>query len=216
MMRFKDYVKMKEAEESSASFKRWRNDIQESRKKGGDARVWIERRTDALGFMPAKIVLELLKPDGDVATRETDEWDSDLNQALTIMGVRSGDTENESVRLCLALTGAFDKVEIRYGDGYFSAVFVDLIKNIDFTDYPDVGKMLKYSTALGADQNSASYHDCKAMIEAIIHKQIDDLRTKLKYDDNEISDILAQAIVQYLDQRFSVSNRRKLGLLNSQ
>lgn len=212
-MKFKDFVKIKETEESHPRFKLWRKDIQDIKGKGGSPQIWIERNADVLGFKPAKIVLDLLDKDGVMVRRDVDDWDIDLNQALVNIELKAGDKDNESVRLLLALTDTLSKVEVRFGDGYFSAVFIDLIKEIDFSEYPKVGEIIKFSTALNPDKNSRNYSDCRNMIEAALHKEIGDLRDKLKYEENDVNNIFVDALVQFVDERFSVTNRRRLGLL---
>jgi hypothetical protein len=210
MMKFKDYVKIREVEESHPRFKLWRKDIHDNKDRGGHAQVWIERKADMLGFKPAKIVIDLLDKDGVSCRREIDEWDPDLNQALVALGIRASDKDNESVRVNLTLTDALAKVEVRYGDGYFSSVFVDLIKSIDFAEYPAIQKIITFSTALNPDKSSSTYGDCKAMIESILHKEINDLRDKLKYGDDEISEIMAAALVRAQASRCWISSPSKM------
>jgi hypothetical protein len=213
MMKFKDFVQIKETEESHPRFKLWKKDIKAIKEQGGSPRVWIERKADVLGYKPAKIILELLDQDGITIRRDLDDWDAELNEALVNLGLKTSDKENEAVRLVLALTDSLSKVEVRFGEGYFSAVFMDLINSIDFSEYPKVIQIARFSTALNPDRDSVSYSDCRGMIEAALHKAIGDLRNKLKYDENDVNNIFVDALVQFIDERFSVTNRQKLGLL---
>ena len=51
------------------------------------------------------------------------------------------------------------------------------------------------------------------MIADAISGRAHELKEKLGYPEEEAKPILVQALARYLDERFSVSNRRRLGLL---
>ena len=51
------------------------------------------------------------------------------------------------------------------------------------------------------------------MIEAAIRGRAVELSEKLHYEVPEAWDILAELLARYLDERFSVTNRRLLGLI---
>jgi len=62
-------------------------------------------------------------------------------------------------------------------------------------------------------QRSEASADCEQMIEAAISSVGQDLTTRLEYDDDAATTVLAEALAYYLDERFNVSNRRMLGFL---
>jgi len=65
----------------------------------------------------------------------------------------------------------------------------------------------------GVDPNFRTYFKCRGMIDGAIRGRARELNKRLDYSVPEAEQILAGAIAQYLDERFSVSNRKVLGLL---
>ena len=115
--------------------------------------------------------------------------------------------------LRLAIRAAMRKIEREFGDGYFNAVLVDLIRDSDLTQYPEIATVLRYSTALSADRASRRYAPCREMIAEGISGRAKELTAALGYSQDEGKRILVSALAHYLDQRFSVSSRRRFGLL---
>ncbi len=58
-----------------------------------------------------------------------------------------------------------------------------------------------------------SYGRCREAIADAISGRAHELKDKLGYSENEAKPILVHAIARYLDERFSVTSRRRLGLL---
>jgi hypothetical protein len=52
------------------------------------------------------------------------------------------------------------------------------------------------------------------MIKAVLQDRWLELRRKLSYDKPDAERILAAALAYYLDERFSITDGRKLGWLN--
>jgi hypothetical protein len=55
------------------------------------------------------------------------------------------------------------------------------------------------------------YTDCHAMVTNAISDQATQLVDWLKYNKDEAREILSGAMARYLDERFTVSSRRRLG-----
>jgi hypothetical protein len=161
------------------------------------------------------MVLHFTK-DGQPQPLETVAWDDDLNAGLIKLDIPSINPDQEAERFALALRGALRKAEREFGDGYFNAVLVDLIRESDLTRYPEIAEVLAHSTALGLDhegKTTRSYNLCREMIADAIGARAYELKKNLGYIEEEAKPILIRAIEQYLDERFSVSSRRRLGLL---
>lgn len=63
------------------------------------------------------------------------------------------------------------------------------------------------------DEEPPPLYECRDMIDGAIAGRAKELTKCLEYEIAEAEEILAAALAQYLDDRFSVTNRRVLGLL---
>jgi len=190
--------------------------VDEAKQRPEVKRVVVEvlRPRDVLGFKPAKLYLHLLGEAGqDIQPYQTEDWDDALNAALVRRGIRALSADNEKVRYTLGLRAALQAPETRFGDGYYNAVLVHYIVNSPFAGHPTVESILKYVYRNGVDTSFRSYPECRGSIDNAIRGRAMELVENLRYDIPEAEEILAAAVAQYLDERFSVTNRRIMGLL---
>lgn len=190
--------------------------IDEAMKRADVEKLVVEvlRPKDVLGFKAAKLYLHMLDEAGhDPFPPLVEAWDDALNTDLVKRNIRAVSIANETVRFTLSLRSALQIPEIRFGDGYFNAVLVDYIEKSPFADHPAVKPVLKHVYRSGTETSSQAYAECSNMIDATIRGRAVELVNDLKYDQTTAIEILAAAIGQYLDERFSVTNRRNLGLL---
>jgi hypothetical protein len=169
------------------------------------------RPREALGFRKARIVVHFQK-NGQEAEEKDDDWDDNLNAGLIQLGVRSRTPDEEKDRFALGLRAALKTPEKRYGDGYFSAVLVRYVLQTDFRNHREVAPVLEHVNQTPPNE-SRSYEDCFKMIDAAVKGRAVELTHNLQYDMPLAWDILAGAMARYLDERFSVRNRRLLNLL---
>lgn len=182
------------------------------RLKSGDRAVFeLYRPREVLGFRKARIVIHFIQADKEVDYKD-DDWDDDLNTSLISLGIKSRTSDEEKDRFALGLRAALRKPEKRYGDGYFNAVLVQYVREKDFQKIKEMRQVLKQIPQTPPHQGR-SYHDCVEMIDAAIRGRAVELSEKLHYEIPEAWDILAGALARYLDERFSVTNRRLLGLV---
>jgi hypothetical protein len=144
---------------------------------------------------------------------ETVPWDDDLNTGLIQLEVRAVNPEQEAERFALGLRAAMRKAEREFGDGYFNAVLVDLFQDSDLTSNPKITEVLKHALASPPSREGRSYKPCREMITDAIRGRAQELIGPLKYPQDQAKDILVTALARYLDERFSVSARRRLGWL---
>jgi len=169
----------------------------------------IERDRIALGFEPARI--RLIFPVQDRIYEE--QWSADLNQALIVEEIKAVDAENESVRLTLALESAFESVRVRFGEGFFSSVLVRVVRESPFASLPRFVEILPNCPVNTIDDDDRSYDDCRAMILEILRERLGELTDVLNYGQAAAESILADALAEYLDERFTVTDRRRMGWL---
>ena len=191
---------------------RLRNWEQRLKQPGVKAELELNRPATALGLAQTEMLLQFTE-NGKPQPLDTVAWDDDLNTGLIQLQVRSSNTKQEAERFALGLRGAFRKAGREFGDGLLNSVLIELITDSDLTRYPEIAEVLKHSTALQPNHESKRYNLCREMIVDAISGRAHELKEKLGYQDEEAKPILVQALARYLDERFSVSNRRRLGLL---
>lgn len=173
-----------------------------------EVEVW--RAREVLGYKPARIIIHITKDEVQLPPTEY-AWDDDLNHILINSGYRAVNQENEKVRFCMALRSGFRKPETRFGEGFFNAVLVKLIKGGPFMEFGEVAGVMKDVSANEPYMRGPSYEDCIAMIKSVLHGRAKELTEALHYDRPIAEDVLAGALARYLDERFTVTDRRRLG-----
>jgi hypothetical protein len=174
------------------------------------ASIEVMRRGDVLGFKASKIYLNLVVGGKPLPPAEYG-WDDELNEALVMRGIRAVSVDNEKIRFGLGLRSSFKRPETRFGDGFFNSVLVIVIKEFGFADYPEVADVLSDVHTNQPHMGGNGYTDCHAMVTNAISDQATQLVDWLKYNKDEAREILSGAMARYLDERFTVSSRRRLG-----
>jgi hypothetical protein len=179
----------------------------------GEVRFELRRPREGLTFRPAKIYMHFYDKAGQEIQCDGEDWDDGLNTGLLRRGIRAITPENEMERFALALRVAFKRPEYRYGEGYFNSVLTTLLREGPFADDPQVAGVLRHTTAIPPETSSPSFLDCAEMIDLAIRGRAHELVDDLSYERKQAEEILAGALARYLDERFSVTSRRSLGLL---
>jgi hypothetical protein len=153
------------------------------------------------------------KEGGNLLPLETVPWDDDLNAGLIQLRVRAISPDQEATRFALGLRAAMRKAEREFGDGYFNAVLIALVKESDLISNPKIAEVLKHTVASLPSRDGKGYKLCHDMITNAIRGRAQELTGPLNYSQAEAKPILLDALERYLDERFSVSTRRRLGWL---
>lgn len=144
------------------------------------------------------------------------DWDDDLNAALIDLGIKAIDLQQEGLRYSLVLRSSLRKVERRYGDGFLNAVLIELIDESDLSKSDEIKEVRKQIVVNKPFRGQGqSIEDCRNMIAAEIGGCAQDLKDKLQYTSTEARMIMEKAIAQYLDERFSITSQRQLGLISA-
>ncbi len=178
---------------------------------GTMAEVELYRPGTALGLAQTEMNLQFTE-NGRKQPLETFAWDDELNAGLIQLGIKAADVEHESDRFALALRGAFRKAVREFGDGYFNAVLVTFIRGSVLAQFEAIKDVLEYLPNTPPEETKSSKL-CRELIAAEISARARELTAKLRYDRSDADKILVGAISRYLDERFTVSIRRGLGLL---
>ncbi len=183
-----------------------------SREEAGD-RIEVElyRPDSAGGLSRTDLVIHRWEQEKEQEPRQV-EWDDGVNAGLVDLGIKAINLQQEAERFALGIRAALRKVERRYGDGYLSAVLVDLLDESDLCKGGEIADVRKY-VHTNSPERSSSYHECRDLIANEIGGRAVELRDKLKYKPEEIKAVMTKALAIYVDERFSVSSRRYFGLL---
>jgi hypothetical protein len=178
---------------------------------GDEMAVEVHRPETRFGSSRTELVV-LRKENGKEQSPESFEWDDELNAALVGLGVRAVNLPQEGERFALGLRFALRKVERRFGDGYLNAVLVDLINESNLSQGGEIAAVMAHVYTNSPERTGRSYSDCRDLIANEIGGRAVELREKLKYGPEDLKTVMTKALAQYLDERFSVSSRRYLGL----
>jgi hypothetical protein len=147
---------------------------------------------------------------------DTVPWEDDLNAGLILLKVKSISPEQEAKRFALGLRAAMRRIEREFGDGFFNAVLVELINESDLDRYPEIAEVMRYAYANSPYREGGAfdrYTICRELIADAISGRAKELTRGLGYTQEEAKGILVSALARYLDERFSVSSRREIGML---
>jgi hypothetical protein len=181
-----------------------------SRKEAGD-RIEVELYRPNGGMSRTDLVLHRWEQENEQDPLQV-EWDDGVNAGLVDLGIRAIDLHQEGERFALAIRAALRKVERRYGDGYLNAVLVELLDESDLCKNGEIAEVRK-CVQINSPEHGRSYQACRELIANEIGGRAVELRDKLEYKPDEIKAVMTKALAIYLDERFSVSSRRRFGLL---
>lgn len=179
---------------------------------GTTATVSVFREETLVGRSPTELNVQFIER-GKPAPLETMLWNDDLNAGLVDLRVRAESPEQEAERFALGLRNAMHTPSVEFGDGFLNSVLLDWAKRSDLASYPPITDVLAHAYALDPNTESRKYKPCLEMIEGAIAGRARELTEKLGYSEEEAKQILLRAIARYLDDRFTVSYRRRLGML---
>jgi hypothetical protein len=182
-----------------------------ARKAAGD-RIEVELyRPDASGGR-TDLVVHRWEQDKEQEPKQI-EWDDGVNAGLVEVGIRAVNLSQEGERFAMSLRSSLRKVERRYGDGYMNAVLVDLLDESDLCRAGEIAEVRKHISTNRPESNGRSYIPCREAIASEISGRAVELRDKLRYQPEERKAVMTKTLAIFLDERFSVSSRRRFGLL---
>ncbi len=164
-----------------------------------------------LGFGPARLYVTVQDERGDPVVKDDEPWEPQLALTTAERGWRAPGLANEAIRFGLLLKTFFSQPEIRYGDGYFSSVLVDVLRDSDFAHDRLISELLGV-ISVPTPAASSSKDDCAENIKAGLGRVALLLVGPLKYTQQEAKTIVAESVAYFLDERFSITSGRLLGL----
>jgi hypothetical protein len=173
--------------------------------------VELRREREPFGLGPARIYLDFVAADGTTLNQDEVDWEWDLDTWLVTEHVKARDHENEAERMSLRLRHGFQPIQRKVGDGYFNALLNVVVREGPYAKDDRVRTVLEhiheYRPYGGGDLDERV-----TQVHAVFHERGRELvdREKLGYETDIADGILANAIAQYLDERFHVTSRLQL------
>ncbi len=182
--------------------KHWR--VVLARPENQNARVELYRPWDGIMRVPTRLFLK--RPDETIIDEVP--WEPELEQWLVEQKIPATTEDNEMVRFSLLLGRALRAVTRRYGDGYFDAVLVKHIREGPYAEHPEiVDALFQIAPANPSPDREA---ECSEQIKEHIIALAESL-VEIYSDEHTAESILIGAISGYLDERFRITERKKLG-----
>ena len=177
--------------------------------KEGGARLQLEVRRERHGLDVGHPIIYVTIASSGQEHLEHEAWSDELHLGLVKLGVRAISDDNESLRFGVAFAGAFESAEVRVGDGFFNSVLLDVLKTGPLAER--LAELTGQIHALPPNRDGTSYPDCRDLIIGAIQGRARELTRDLGYPESRANKILGDALAIYLDDRFSVTERRRLG-----
>jgi hypothetical protein len=184
------------------------------RKQPGVERVGVEvkRDRDGLNLLPARLFVSFFGKNDELVRLDEAPWEPELdNWLIDEDKARAVSVENEKLRFSLLLKPEMRPIVARYGDGYFNAVLMAVLQDGPFSTHPEVAGVIPYIHE--GQPAGGSKQDCQELIEHVFSVFAGRLLALYGGDRDTAEDILGGAIARYLDDRFSVTNSKILGLV---
>lgn len=181
-----------------------------SRHPGSELRVQFHRARDGATLSAPCLYVSVITAQIVHDTREV-MWDPNLNEALIDAGARAETLENESERFGYLMRELLQAAEVRFGDGYFNAVIVRLLRESALSRMVAVAEKLKGIRENRPSIDGRGYQDCRDAINAVVAYMGKLLVQPLHYPRPEAERVLASAVAYYLDERFHVTSRKLMG-----
>ena len=173
--------------------------------------VDLHRENLLLGLSTVKIYVQNKSQPDQVPVEYA--WAPEINSGLLQLRVRAVDEFSESLRFALTLRDSMKEIETRHGNGFFNSVLVDLLKESGLDQNESIGEILKDIAVIPPIRGNG-YEFCRDSIAMAISGRARELTRSLRYAEAEAKAILTPAIAMFIDDRFSVSRRRQMGLLS--
>lgn len=195
----------------SPRLKVWR-EWKASKPEGTRLSVELFRERAGLVLLPPKVIIRLSNNDGTLVDFKDDvPWESSLERWLLDEEKALSTThESEVIRTDMLLREAFRPIRQEVGSDYFDAVLVKELSEGSLSRYDSVRAVLSQVAKSNPSEQSLSTTRA-AIINAFRSVSV---RLLLLYPDKSdyVEELLADGVASFMDERFSITNRRMLGL----
>lgn len=175
---------------------------------GGDIRVELSRSRDALGFGPPQLQVIFLDASKVPVRPDQVPWKPELDDWLLSRRARAVNIESEALRFALRIRVRSAPLLEKWGDGYFNAVFIEVVRQGPFRSQNSILNLMSeiHEYAPSPEPSLAERIADVDDIFVVLARELLDLG----YDETTAEVILLNALCIYLDERFHISVKRSL------
>jgi hypothetical protein len=166
----------------------------------------------ALGWGSATLVVHFEDEVGKTHQKRSSEWDLALDRWLVEQGAKATSAEAEVLRTAIRLKAYMEPVFQPYGEGVVNDQLYGLMKHGPLSDHPAMVKLCKLSNARPRQNlpfNDEKTRELAANIDEVLAGLAGELTRDLKYPRPEAEHILGDAVAQYLDERFHLTEHQR-------
>ncbi len=175
---------------------------------GGDVNVRVWREREAIGYGPAMLCVEFRDVAGKIVKYDELLWKRDLDDWLVAEGHRAVPPSAEALRFSFRMRARFEPLWQAWGDGYFNAVLLKVLREGPFAAdtrlRPVLAAIREYPPA-PSEKLGLRMSD----VESVFYASGSEL-ANLRYSPEESDTIIVRALATYLDDRFHMSDRQQL------
>lgn len=170
--------------------------------------VEARREREAFGYGPARLYVDFMA--GEEIHRQDDAaWEQELDNWLVNEGARTQTPGGEVTRTMLRLSSRLAAVLRQVGDGYFRSLLIRAVKAGPLGQSESVRKILA-DLREGTPYDDGKLASRMAEVDSVFTSIARELTDKLKYERDVAEEIFADAVAQYLDERFHVTERIRM------
>lgn len=162
-------------------------------------------------FATAIFYINFVKLDAPSVSFDS-EWNADINTWLLDNGGKAESIPNEIERMGFSLVEALRESPYEFGKDYTNAVLLEIL-HANFDNKNEIANALKQISYTTPSEQSVYYARAHDFIETQFKNIITILGKQLEYSSIDTETILCGSIVYMLDERFSITNRKNLGIL---
>lgn len=171
-------------------------------------KVEVRREHEAFGYGPARLYVDFMAG-GEIQRQDDATWEEELDNWLVTEGARAPTVESEVTRTMLRLSSRLSAILRQVNDGYFRSLLIHTIKEGPLGQSESVQKILA-NLREGPPYDGGKLAARMQEMESVFTSIARELTDKLKYERDLAERIFADAVAQYLDERFHVTERIRL------
>jgi hypothetical protein len=173
--------------------------------------VAVQQYTDGLVRGHPMLIVCFLDSAGELIHGESVVWEPTFERyLLDELKLPSRDRSSEILRFKLLLHEEFKPIWREVDGGYFDAVLVKVVGAGDYSEHPAIRAVLQH--AHPGNPSPRNLQKTSDFIERALAHVGGRIRF-VTHTPDEADDILVHALAAWLDDRFSVTSRRSLGML---
>lgn len=170
--------------------------------------VSLHRPREAFGWGPATLHV-FFEGGGRLLHNDSAPWDLDLDRWLVEHHAKARTREAEVTRTAIRLKAYLEPVFQPLGEGYANALIIHVVKAGPLASDPSVHDLLAKHRE-NRPYDGGKLAEYFKSVENVFRGIAGELTQELEYPREEAERLLGDAVAQYLDERFHITERVRL------